>query len=319
MRLSLACDDYDRTRALRDGRITPEGIDLTYISLPAVETFFRMLRHREFDVAEMSLSSYVLTLFDAEPSFVGIPVFPSRMFRHSCIFVHARSGIRAPDDLQGRVVGCPEYQMTAGVWIRGILSDDFGVAVESVRYRTGGLEEPGRPEKRALALPSQLQVEPIPPDRTLSDMLLRGEIDALYTTRTPSCFTDGHPEIVRLFPDYQRVEGEYHSRTGIFPIMHLVVLRREIHAEHPWIARELIKAFTAAKAEALASMDHAGALRVSLPWLIDHIERTRETMGVDFWPYGLEPNRHALETFLRYSFEQGLSPRRLAPEDLFVI
>jgi 4,5-dihydroxyphthalate decarboxylase len=317
LRLSLACSNYDRTRALIDGRVRVDGIELVCLDLPVEETFFRMLRHREFDVAEMSLSSYTLSLFREPPPFIAIPVFPSRFFRHSCIFVNASSGIGAPQDLVGRRVGTPEYQMTAPVWIRGILSDDYGVAVDSVTHVTGGEEEPGRSEKLALDLPASIRVEPIGPEKTLSSMLESGEIDALYTARTPSCFRNGSGRVKRLFENYDAVEERYFRNTHIFPIMHTIVIRRELYQEHRWIAQTLHKAFAAAKHHAYRDLYETAALTVTLPWLTRHAELTRDLMGSDFWPYGLPPNLETLSTFLRYSYEQGLSKRLLAPHELF--
>jgi len=315
--LSLACWSYDRTRALLDGRVRPDGIDLTCLDLPVEEIFFRMLRHQEFDVAEMSLSSYVVSLFAADPPFIAIPVFPSRFFRHSCIYVNAAAGIARPADLVGRTVGTPEYQMTAPVWIRGILADDYGVPVNSVTYATGGLEEPGRPEKLALDLPDGIRVTRIGADRTLSAMLAAGEIDALHTARAPSSFRDGSGRVTRLFEDFPLVEREYFRRTRIFPIMHTVVIRRDVYARHRWVAQSLAKAFAAAQRAAYEDLAHTAALKTMLPWLTAHVEETRREMGDDFWPYGLSKNRDALATFLRYSHEQGLSKRRLEPEALF--
>jgi len=315
--LTLACWSYDRTRALFDGRVRPDGIDLTCLDLPVEETFFRMLRHREFDVAEMSLSSYVVSLFAPDPPFVAIPVFPSRFFRHSCIYVNAAAGIRRPQDLAGRTIGTPEYQMTAPVWIRGILADDHGVPVDSVTYATGGLEEPGRAEKLALDLPAGIRVRPIDPDRTLSAMLAAGEIDALYTARAPSSFRSGDGRVRRLFEDFPAVERDYFRRTGIFPIMHTIVIRRHLYEQHRWIAQSLLKAFSAAQRAAYEDLEQTAALKLMLPWLPAHLEETRREMGDDFWPYGLARNRAALETFLRYSHEQGLSRRQLAPGELF--
>ena len=317
LKLTLACWNYDRTRALLEGRVPVDGVDLNYLSLPVEETFFRMLRHREFDAAEMSLSSYTLSLFRENPPFIAIPVFPSRFFRHSCIYVHSGSGIREPKDLVGKRVGNPEYQMTAPVWIRGILSDEYGVPAASATYLSGGEEEPGRPEKLALDLPAEIRTQPIPADGTLSQMLASGEIDALYTARAPSTFRDGKGSVRRLFPDYQRVEREYFEKTKIFPIMHTVAVRRDVYEKNPWVAQSLYKAFVAAKREAWEDLHEMAALKTMLPWLVQHVEDTETIMGRDFWPYGLEANKHVLETFLRYSYEQGLSKRPLNPRELF--
>jgi len=281
------------------------------------ETFFRMLRHREFDCAEMSLSSYVMSLGRDDRPFVAIPAFPSRFFRHSCIFVSARSGITAPGELSGRRIGSPEYQMTAPVWIRGILADEHGLHVTSPQYLTGGEEEPGRTEKLALDLPPEIRVARIGPDQTLARMLADGEIDALYTARAPSTFRSRSEDVRRLFPDYVVVERDYFRRTRIFPIMHTVVIRRDVYERNRWCARELYKAFAAAQRKTYRDLEETAANKAMLPWLTAHVEDARRTLGEDWWPYGLEPNRHVLETFLRYHHEQGLSKRRLALEELF--
>jgi 4,5-dihydroxyphthalate decarboxylase len=317
LRMTLACWDYDRTRALADGTVRPEGIELNYLAQPVEETFFRMLRHREFDCAEMSLSSYVLSLGRENPPFIAVPAFPSRFFRHSCIFVSARSGITAPRELAGRRVGAPEYQMTAPVWIRGTLSDEYGVKVTDAQHFTGGEEEPGRTEKLALDLPPAIRVERIGPDQTLARMLADGELDALYTARAPSTFHTRPQDVRRLFPDYVAVERDYFARTRVFPIMHTVVIRRELYERHRWCARELYKAFVRAQAVTYRDLAETAAHKAMLPWLTAHVEDARRTLGEDWWAYGLEPNRHVLETFLRYHHEQGLSKRRFAPEELF--
>ena len=317
LRLTFACWNYDRTRALLEERVPIDGIELTYLNLVVEETFFRMLRHREFDAAEMSLSSYTLSQFRDNPPFIAIPVFPSRYFRHSCIYVNANSGIHEPKDLIGKRIGNPEYQMTAPVWIRGIMSDEFGVPVTSATYFQGGEEQPGRPEKLALNLPPEIRVQSIPPDKTLSQMIETGDIDALYTARAPSTFNNETEKVRRLFENYQAAEREYFQKTKIFPIMHVVVIRRDVYEKNPWVAQSLCKAFTLAQREAYQDLRETAALKVMLPWLVWHTEETEKIMGHDFWPYGLEANSHNLSTFLRYSFEQGLSKRQLTPKELF--
>jgi 4,5-dihydroxyphthalate decarboxylase len=317
LRLTLACWDYDRTRALIDGSVVPEGIDLIYLNQPVEETFWRMLRFREFDCSEMSLSSYVASLNSDSPPFVAIPAFPSRFFRHSCIFVSAKSGIRKPEDLKGKRIGVPEYQMTAPVWIRGILSDDYGVKVTDVEHYSGGEEEPGREEKLKLDLPSTIRLRAIPADKTLSRMIADGELDALVTARAPSTFRKEPDKVRRLFPDYVETEKQYYRRTKIFPIMHTVVIRRDVYAKNPWVAQSLYKAFTEAKAKAYRLYDQTAALPAMVPWLIAQLDEARREMGEDWWPYGVEPNRKVLETFLRYHHEQGLSKRRFTPDELF--
>jgi 4,5-dihydroxyphthalate decarboxylase len=317
LRLSFGCWDYDRTRALMDGRVQPDGIDLVYLNMPVEETFFRMLRNREFDLAEMSLSSYSVSVSRAERPFVAIPVFPSRFFRHSCIYVNANAGIREPRDLIGRKVGVPEYQMTAPVWIRGILSDHYGVPVDSVTYLTGGEEEPNRDEKLKLDLPSNIRVVPIGPTQTLSAMLADGEIDALYTARMPSSYARRDGRVVRLFEDYPEVERAYWRETRRFPIMHTVAIRREVYEANRWIAQSLMKAFQASQSMAYHALQETAALKAMLPWANAHVEEAVREMGEDYWPYGLAANRETLATFLRYHHEQGLSKRLLAPEELF--
>lgn len=315
--LSLACWNYDRTQALAQGTVQPDGIDLNLQILEVEETFFRMLRHREFDAAEMSLSSYCVSLSRSNPAFIALPVFPSRMFRHGCIFVSAKSGIERPQDLVGKRIGVPEYQMTAPVWIRGVLADEYGVDPASVTYFTGGEEQPGREEKLKLDLPERFKVVPIGPDQTLSQMLADGEIDALHTARIPSTFYTRPDKVRRLFPDFVSVEQDYFRRTALFPIMHVVALRRDVYQANRWIARALFKAFVEAQARVYDELRVTASLKTMLPWQVAAVEQATSLMGPDWWPYGVERNRAVLDTFLRYHHEQGLSPRRLAVEELF--
>jgi 4,5-dihydroxyphthalate decarboxylase len=311
--LSFACWDYDRTKALQDGRVRPEGVDLIPLVLPVEETFYRQLRHHEFDVSEMSLSSYLLTLDEPDPPFVALPVFPSRFFRHQSIYVNTRSGIRTPADLIGRRVGTPEYQMTAGVWQRGILAEHHGVPVEAVHYLTGALEERGRHEK--LDLPGHIDVTPIGAEDNLSDLLAAGELDAVYSAAQPSCF-GREPHIRHLFEDFVAVEQDYFRRTAIFPIMHTVVIKRELHDRHPWLARSLYKAFEAALRIAEDDLRQRGALKVMLPWLQHHLTETLDVLGPSYWDYGIENNRHVLEKFAEYSHGQGLTSRPRTAEQI---
>ncbi len=317
LRLTLACWNYDRTRALMEDRIPVEGIELNYLNLVIEETFFRMMRNQEFDAAEMSLSSYALSLFRDPAPFIAIPVFPSRAFRHSGIFVNTGAGIREAKDLIGKRVGNPEYQLTANVWIRGILQDEYGVPVNSVSYFRGGQEEPGRIEKAAIAPREDIHIADIPPDKTLAKMLAAGEIDALYAPRAPSTLGNGSGTVRRLFPDYATAEREYYRKTKIFPIMHVIAIRREVYEKNPWVAQSLYKAFLAAQQEAYADLHEGAALKCMLPWLIPQVEETERLMGRDFWAYGLEPNLPTLRAFLRYSLEQGLAKRLLDPKELF--
>jgi 4,5-dihydroxyphthalate decarboxylase len=317
LHLSLACWDYDRTRAIAEGSVRPDGIDVNYHNLFVEETFFRMLRNREFDAAEMSLSSYCVSLMRDTPAFIAIPVFPSRFFRHSCIFVSAKSGIHEPKDLAGKKIGVPEYQMTAPVWIRGILQDEYGVDPASPEYWSGGEEEPGRDEKLKLDLPAKFRVKPIGPAQTLSQMIAAGEIDALHTARAPSTFYSQPVAVKRLFGDFVEVEKAYYRKTKIFPIMHTLVIRRELYEANRWIAQSLFKAFVQAQRRTYDHLNTTMANATMLPWQAAHVEEARRELGEDWWPYGVAPNRHVLDTFLRYHHEQGLSKRRLGVEELF--
>jgi 4,5-dihydroxyphthalate decarboxylase len=315
LNLTIGCWDYDRVLGLMDGRVRPTGIDVTFLNMIVEETFFRMLRAQEFDVSELSMSSYVVSLFKPNRPFVAIPVFPSRFFRHSCIYVNADAGITKPADLIGKRIGTPEYQMTAPVWIRGILDEHYGVPVDSVTYVTGGEEAPNRDEKLKLDLPANIKVERIGPNQTLAQMLANGEIDALHTARKPSSF-DG-VRVKRLFPDFVPVEQAYWRQTGIFPIMHVIAIRREIYDSNRWIAMNLYQAFKEAQQLCYEGLRETAALKGMLPWFNAHVEETFAMMGEDFWPYGVEKNRKTLETFLRYHHQSGLSPRLLGVDEMF--
>jgi len=298
LNLTLACWNYDRTRAIQDGSVQPDGIDINYHDLPVEETFFRMLRHQEFDLAEMSLSSYTVSLFREPRRFVAIPIFPSRFFRHSCIYVNAKSGIRTPKDLIGKKVGVPEFQMTAPVWIRGTLDELYGVPVDSVTYYTGGEEEPGRSEKLALDLPANIKVQAIPDHKTLSQMLRDGEIDALHTARAPSTY-DGK-NVVRLFENYGEVEKDYFRKTGLFPIMHTIAIRRDVYEQNRWVAQSLYKAFVEAQKKTYADLRETAVLKAMLPFLNWEVDQTIKEMGTNYWAYGLQENEKVLSTFLKY-------------------
>ena len=314
--LTLACGPYDRTRALADGRVPVEGTDLRYIALDPEEIFFRMLGHGEFDVSELSLSSYLLTHLAAPASpLIAIPVFPSRSFRHSGVYVRDGSDITRPEDLAGRTVGVAEYQLTANVWIRGILQEYHGVPARSVRYRTGGLNQPGRQEKIPLDLPPDIDIAPIPPGQTLAGLLARGEIDAIYSPRAP--IAPEGARLRRLFTDPRRAEQDYYRASGVFPVMHVVVLRRRLYETNRWLAQSLMKAFEKAKDLAYVDLQRTAALAVTLPWVREEYEASVELLGEDYWSYGLAPNQAVLETFIRYADEQGMISRRPDPAELF--
>ncbi|GGG01179.1 ABC transporter substrate-binding protein [Paenibacillus abyssi] len=317
LQLSFGCWDYDRVQALINGTVEVEGIDLNFLKMPVEETFWRMMRHQEFDVSELSFSSFLIANDRGNPKFTAIPVFMSRMFRHSGIYVNVNSGIREPGDLKGKRIGIPEYQLSACVWIRGFLQHDYGVAASDVQWLTGGQEQPGRIEKVKLDLPPEIRIQPIGPEQTLNAMLESGEIDAFIAPRAPSCFLNGSPNVQRLFADYVAVEQEYFRNHGIFPIMHVVAIRNEVLERHPWIAANLYDAFVSAKQKVYDGFRQTAALKVTLPWLVAEIERTKALMGEDFWPYGLEENRKTLEAFVTYQYEQGLIKRRPEIEELF--
>ncbi|MBI4322138.1 MAG: ABC transporter substrate-binding protein [Chloroflexi bacterium] len=317
LHLTFACGEYDRTLALKDGSIQPEGIDINYITMGPEEIFWRMLRYEEFEASEMSFSSYLLERARGKTRLVALPVFVSRVFRHGYIFINTESGILRPEDLVGKRVGVPEYQMTAALWQRGFLQHDYGVSPDKVLWLTGGLEQPGRKEKLELHLPPGIRVETIPEDKSLSSMLASGEIDALCGARPPSSFLKGSSKLRRLFPDYEAVELEYYRRTRLFPIMHTVVIREEVLEKHRWVADSLYKALCQAKDQCLEAMRNPGTLKYAIPWLIPEIERVRQVFGDDWWPYGVEANRPSLEAAVQYSYEQGLSETKLEVESLF--
>jgi 4,5-dihydroxyphthalate decarboxylase len=315
--ISLACCDYDRTRAVLDGRVPVDGCDIIATPVEPEEAFHRAFKYQEFDVSELSLSSHTLQVSRGENAYVAIPAFVSRLFRHSGIYIRTDRGIGRPQDLKGKTLGLPEYQITANVWIRGILNDEYGVNVRDVHWRNGGAEEPGREERAPLKLPPGIDLAPIPRDRSLSDMLEKGELDGMIGARAPSCFLRGAPKVARLFPDFKAVEQEYFRRTKIFPIMHVIGIRRRIADEHPWLAVNLMKAFIKAKELCWYELGQIGHLFTSLPWGVAEFAAARALMGEDYWSYGVHPNRHVLEAFTRYHHEQGLSARKVSPDELF--
>ncbi len=317
IRLTLSCWDYDRTRALQDGRVEVEGVDLTYLPLRVEETFWRMLRYGEFDVAEMSTGSFLMSRDKGAPRLIGIPVFPSKTFRHSCIYINTDSGIKKPADMAGKRVGVPEYQITMATWARGILQHEYGVAPEKMKWFTGGEESPGRQDKVRHKLPPNIDIQAIPGDKTLSGMLERGEIDAMISAHMPSPFVRRHPKVQRLIPNFRDVEADYFKRTKIFPIMHTMVIREEVYEQHPWIAQSLFKAFDESKRLCQESMYEFSALKYMMAWSIDEMEKERELLGADPWAYGLEANRHILETLIQYTHEQGLISKKLDVDSLF--
>jgi 4,5-dihydroxyphthalate decarboxylase len=299
--LSLAISPYDHARDLE-----PQGIDLQVLDLPIEEIFYRFTRFREWDASEMSFGKTIALLSQPGADIVAIPVFPSRVFRHSAIYV--RSTIKAPKDLEGKRVGIPEWAQTAGIYARGLLQHEYGVDLASIAWSQAGVHQPGRVEKVALQLPAGIRVTAVP-DKSLAQMLASGELDAVISARDPG----GQ----RLFPDYQEAEAAYFRDTGIYPIMHVIVLRRAAYERDRWIAMNLLKAFEEAKRKSMARLVEIGLSHLPLPWVAEHARRWRELAGGDFWPYGVEPNRPTLEAFAQYAFEQGVTPRRMPIEELF--
>lgn len=314
--LTIATWDYDRVRALMDGRVRVEGCDIRYFSLAPEECFHRAWAG-EFDVAELGFCSYLAAVSRASTPFTAIPVFTSRVFRHSAIYVRDDRGIDAPADLKGKQIGVPQYEMAAAVWVRGFLKEDYGVAPRDIAWRQGGLETPGRRSHVAITPPPGVSIEPIPNGKTLSQMLLEGALDGIITARPPSCFDAGHLHIRRLFKDHRAVEKDYFRRTGLFPIMHVVAIRKRLAEQHPWLAASLVKAFGKAKRLSEAELREVNALKIGLPWVAAEMRATEDLMGADYWPYGVEANRKTLETCARYVFEQGITPHQVAVEDMF--
>lgn len=315
--LSLACGNYDRTRALIDGRVRVEGCEINYLPLEPEEVFFRAARHEEFDIAELSFNSYILQTSRGESRYIGIPAFVSRCFRHSMIYVRTDRGIRAPADLKGRLVGVPEYQLTALVWMRGILQEDYGVKPSDIKWRSGGQEQPGRKERARINLPNEIDLQPIPPGATLSAMLRDGELDALMTARAPSCFHNEAPYVDRMFPNHRDIEKDYYRRTGLYPIMHLIGVRKSLAERHPWLPASVYKAFCRAKAAAMADLRTLAAPGLMLPWTEAETLETMKLMGKDFWRYGVAENKREIETLARYSHAQGLAERLVPIEEMF--
>lgn len=316
LHLSVAMGDYDRTRALVDGRVQIDGVDPVFMLLNPEEMFFRSLRSRDFDITELSFSSYLVKHSRGECPYIAVPAFLSRAFRHTSIYVR-KDRIRKPEDLKGKRVGLPEYQLTANVWARSILEDDFGVRPSDVTWVRGGIDTPGRPEKIQLQLPPNVTVESAPEGSTISELLDRGEIDGFIGPRPPSRSALRNPNIGWLFDDPTAVAKDYYRRTGVFPIMHVAAIRKELAERHPWLPGAVFKAFTQAKAAALDLLSDTSATKVTLPFVEEQLKAARETMGEDYWSYGVAPARKTLETFVRAHHSQGLSARPVPVEELF--
>lgn len=318
--LSLATWDHDRVMALHEGRVGVRGVTLKSVIETTQKLFPAAVGPAPHDITEMSISSYILQVSRGVGEYVAIPAFVSRAFRHSGFFARKGSGIETPADFAGRTIGVPEYQMTAALWMRGILHDEYGVDAASVRWRTGALDAGVRRERLELSLPEGMVVAPIGEGETLQSLLQSGEIDGLLAPKPPQAFLDGDDRFVRLFPDFEAAERAYHAKTGFFPIMHLIGVRKTLAEAHPWLPRALYDAFLAAKDAALDRLRKiwlGNANRLSFPWLNAGMERTIAAMGDDYWRYGVSANRAELDAVCRYSVEQYLAARKVAVEELF--
>lgn len=315
--LSIAVGNYDRTRALVDGRVQIDGVEPIFSVLSPEEMFFRAFRHLAFDVSELSLSSHCVGVARGDARYVAVPVFLSRAFRHTSIYIRTDKGIEKPEDLRGRRIGIAEYQLTANVWVRSILEDEYGVKPSEIRWVRGGMNTPGRPEKIKIDLPADVEVTPAPEGRSLNDLLISGEIDGFIGPRGPLCFDNGDPNIGRLFADTTAVASNYFRKTGIFPIMHVLGIRRELVDKYTFLPAALYKAFEQAKRIALDELEDTSATKVTMPFVEDQLAIIRRLMGDDYWAYGVPKSRKTLEAFVDAHHRQGLSPRKLEVEELF--
>jgi 4,5-dihydroxyphthalate decarboxylase len=315
--ITMASWDYDRIQGIKDGSVQVEGCDITHIVARPEETFFRLFNYQEFDVSEMSFAFYILGRTNIDFGYIALPIPLSRVFVHSGVFIRSDRGIKEPQDLKGKRVGVPSYRQTRGLCIRGMLSDEYGVKPTDVHWRIGGLDRPEFLQFVPEDAPKDIQIEPIPPGCTLSQMLVEGKIDAIFTAATPKCWRDKAPNVARLFPDYRAAELTYYKKTGIFPIMHLVGIRRSLAEKYPWLPRSIMKAFEEAKARIEPHLTEIGALITMLPWLTAEAEKTIEEMGREYWPYGVEPNRKTIEAQLRWAYEQGTFKKLWTVEEMF--
>lgn len=315
--LSIAIGDYDRIRPLADGAVRIDAVDPQFLLLEPEEIFFRAFRHAAFDICELSLSSFCVKTAANDCAYIGVPVFPSRAFRHTSIYIRTDRGIRAPTDLRGKRIGVPEYQLTANVWVRAILAEEYGLQPSAVTWVRGGYEHAGRIEKIALSLPADIRIEDAPAGKTISGMLADGDLDAIIGPRAPSCFERGHPHVGWLWADPMAAAVDWYRRHRIFPIMHLIGIRRALVDQHPWLPVAVAKAFEASKTIALQRLGDTSATKVTLPFVEEQLSQARRLMGDDFWSYGLAANRDGLQMFLHHHHAQGLSARLLTPQELF--
>ena len=316
LHLTFACTDYDHVRDLIGGTVRADGVLLTGFTLPIEEITFRFIKNREWDVSELSMGKFIGYASLGNSPFVGIPVFPSRVFRHSAFYVRSDRGITTPKDLEGKRVGIPEWAQTAGIYARGFLSESAGVDLRKIHWVQAGLNQAGREEKVEFTLPAGIQYEQRR-DRSLSEMLMSGELDAAISARVPDAFFNGGGKVARLYPDYRAEEMRYHQATGVFPIMHVITLRRAVYERYPWAAMNLLKAFGEAKRRSLARIADLTASGIPLPWAASLAEEARAQFGDDLFPYGVEANRKTLEAFCRFAHAQGVTAKRMTPDELF--
>jgi 4,5-dihydroxyphthalate decarboxylase len=314
--ITIASGDYDRTRALKDGRVRVAGCAVTYSNVEPNQLFKRILRAPEFDVSEMSFSTYIVRREQGKEAYTAIPVFLSRAFRHSAIFVRTDRGIRTPADLKGKRVGTPEYFTTMLVWLRGLLSDEYDVQPSDLFWRIGGQEQPASAASELAAIPG-VSVELIPAGKTLSGMLADGDIDALFAARPPSCF-QRTPNVARLFPDYRATEQAYYRKSEIYPLMHAVGIRNTLIETHPELPAAVYDGFVRAKQLAIADLERLSAFAITLPWIEAEYRATQAVLGQDIWPYGVSHNARAITTLCRYLQEQGFTKRTIKAHELFV-
>jgi 4,5-dihydroxyphthalate decarboxylase len=314
--LTMAIPEYDHTRDVVSGRVPVEGIDLTCLIYPVEEIFYRFIVYKEFDVAEISFAKYSALIAQGNTDFFALPIFPSRVFRHSSIYVRKDGPIKTINDLKGRKVGIPEWAQTAAVYSRGFLQDQYGIELSSIHWVQAGVNQPGRIEKVDLKLPKGVEITRIA-DKSLNEMLLSGEIDAALVARAPDAFVKGNPKIRRLFNDFMDVETDYYKKTGIFPIMHAVAVKRDVLDKHPWVARNLFTAFEEAKRRSIERVQEATISLFPIPWYFEHARRGMELLGKDYFPYGIEPNRKTLEAFLKWGHEQGVCKRLVEVDEMF--
>jgi 4,5-dihydroxyphthalate decarboxylase len=316
VKLTIATTDYDHFRDFRLGLVRAEGIDPTWLTLTHHEIFSRFTFNREWDVSELSFAKFSAQVTRADRDIIGLPVFASRLFRFASFYVNKKAGIRTAADLKGKRIGVPEWAHTAALWMRGWLMHEGGVPLSEIEWVQAGTNEAGRIEKVELTLPKGVTLRS-EPEKTLSDMIASGELDCVIIARPPDCFRRGHPDVVRLFPDFEDIERRYYQETRVYPIMHVIALRKALLTDNPWIARNLLNAFEESKRRSLERLLDPAVSRYPVPWLANYGRRTTETFGGDPFPYGIEPNRPTLELFLRYCHEQGIAHRLAAPEEIF--